>query len=115
MTFKLQEIDRVRGDTKAIPYILTTDDTGLPVDIAGYSFLLSVDTQQNPPDSATQVFQVAGSIVDAPSGKLQFQLTELQADQTPDVYWYDVQVTEDTGAIVTLLKGKWRVRQDITK
>lgn len=115
MAFKLQEIDRVRGDTKPIPFILTTDDTGLPVDITGYTFLLSVDTQQNPPDAVTQVFQVAGSIIDAPNGKIQFQLTIGQADQTPGTYWYDVQVTEASGAIVTLLKGKWRVRQDITK
>jgi len=115
MAFKQEEIRRLRGDTKPIPKILKSDDTGLAVNITGYTFVLTVDTQQNPPDAVTQQFQISGSIIDGPAGKVQFQPSLGQADQTPGTYWYDIQITEASGAIVTLLKGKWLIRQDITK
>lgn len=115
MAFRIEEVSRVRGDTKPIAKILKNDDTGLATDISGYSFLLSVDTRQNPPDTTTQQFQIAGSITDAVGGKVEFQPSVGQADQVPGVYWYDIQVTNASGDIETLVKGKWKIRQDITK
>lgn len=103
-----------RGDT--VPWTFTIkDDAGTPVDITGFSFLLTVDPSDEPSGSGDNLFQLTGAIVDGPNGIVRFNMSALQADQTPDVYYFDLQMTDGTSAIRTVAKGQFEFHQDITK
>lgn len=110
----MPEITRYRGDT--IPDKVVVKDTdGNVVNIAGYTFLLTVASEKEPADDTTEEFQVVGSITDAANGVVEFAPTALQTDITPGVYYYDVQMTTPAGRIGTILKDKYTILQDITK
>lgn len=106
---------RTRGDTAPHGFTIKSVATGDPVDITGYGFKLSVDSTKNPVDEDTQLFQLTGAITDAENGKVAFSPTADQADQTPKSYYYDVEMTDAGGAILTILKSKYVFTQDITK
>ena len=107
-------ITRSRGDTVA-DKVTVTDSAGVVVNIAGFSFLLTVNKLKEPTDTSQQLFQVTGTITDAPNGKVEFSPTALQTNQTPGKYYYDVQMTDGAGKIQTILFGRYTIRQDITK
>jgi hypothetical protein len=69
---------RVTGDTQPIR-LTQTDASGNVVDITDYSFRLVVDPNENPESSATNLFEVSGSIVSATGGVFEFALTDEQA------------------------------------
>jgi len=104
-----------RGDT--VPWTFTLKDAaGLPINITGYSFLLTVDPDEDPTSAANNLFQLVGTIVGDPlDGVVQFSLSTLQADQVPGVYWWDLQVTDSAGKIRTAAKGQFEFKQDVTK
>jgi len=106
------DITRERGDNYAIRW--QTKQNGAAFDITGATFKLSVDTRKDPPDASTQVFQVTGTIVDAPNGIYEFVPTTGQMNLTPKTYFFDVEMTKG-GQVATLVKGKFIVKQDITK
>lgn len=108
------DLCRVRGDTFPVNFTLT-DSAGAAVDITAATFLLTVDPSAAPSDALANIFQIVGTITDAPNGKFQFAISPANADQTPDDYNYDVQMTDSGGSIRTISKGKWQVVQDITK
>lgn len=107
-------LTRYRGDTYP-DEITVTDETGSAVDITGYTFLLTVNTERSPTSIATQVFQLTGTIVDAAAGQVNFAPSAMQADQTPAKYYFDIQMTTTTPHIKTIAKGTYTFTQDITK
>lgn len=109
-----QDICRKRGDTN--PFTLTIKDgDGNAIDISLYAFVLTVDPSPDPADASENLFQLSGTIVDGPNGIVSFEPTTLQADQEPDTYFYDVQMTDDASKIRTILQGEFEISQDITK
>ena len=108
------EVCRVRGDT--FPIALTVvDEAGDPIDVTvATDILLTVDPSRTPVDDTNNLFQLTGAVVDGPTGKIEFAITALQADQTPGRYFYDVQLDLGDG-IRTVLNGTFRFQQDITK
>lgn len=115
-TAKPAELDicRVRGDT--FPMVFTMVDTaGDPINIAGFSFLLTVDPAEEPIGAGNNRFQLAGAITDAAGGEVTFTMSAGQADQTPKEYFYDLQQTDTGGSIRTIAKGSFTFVQDITK
>lgn len=90
-------------------------ESGYPVDITGYSFTMSVNTLEAPPNIGTQLFSLAGVITSASGGLVEFAPSALQADQTPGTYYYDIQMTDAGGRIQTLCVGTYTFTQDITK
>lgn len=106
-------ITRYRGDTAADQFTITRD--GVAVDITGSTFKLTVNTEQNPTDITNQLLSVTGTITDAAAGQMEFAPSALEADQTPGDYYYDVQMTDASGGIRTIIKGRYRFKQDITK
>lgn len=104
-----------RGDTFAFSFSLTDSETEAPIDITGYSFLLTVDTLENPPDATTNLFSLTGVLTNPTGGVVQFSLSALQADQAPDTYYYDVQMVDGVGGKRTVAKGEFLIEQDITK
>ena len=106
-------IERVRGDT--YPFVLSIQDAaGAPIDVTGFSFLLTVDPSDEPADATNNLFQLVGAIIDAANGKVQFTPTTLDADHVGE-FFHDVQQTDGTGAIRTIAKGPYNLSQDITK
>ncbi len=104
-----------RGDT--VPWTFTMK-TGTPlavVNITGFSFLLTVDPSDAPTGSANNLFQLTGTITDAPNGIVQFEMSAVQADQTPNTYHYDLQQTDGAGKIRSVVKGEFEFQQDTTK
>ncbi len=103
-----------RGDTT--PWTFTIlNSAGAAINITGFSFLLTVDPSDEPTSSANNLFQLTGTITDAANGVVQFELSAVQADQTPSVYFFDLQQTDGAGKLRTIAKGEYEFKQDITK
>lgn len=109
-------VEWYRGDS--YPFELTVKDkeTGNPIDITGYSFLFTVNTSKDPIDAADEVFSVSGVLDGTPStGKVSFTPTAVQTNIDKKKYYYDVQMTDDSGNIRTIAKNSFSILQDITK
>ncbi len=111
----MTDITRRRGDTYADEFTLKSKATGLPINLTGYAFTMTVDPSAAPVDAAGNLFSLAGTIVDAAAGRVEFAPSAVQADQTPGTYFYDVQMTDGAGRIRTVAAGKYKIVQDITK
>lgn len=103
-------IERKRGDTYDI-IINVVDSNKAPISLTSETFQLSVSTRQNP-TVAPDILSVAGSIVDAPNGKVSFAI---DGTQSVGSYYYDIQMTDTASKIRTIAKDTFRVVQDITK
>ena len=104
-----------RGDTTPWTFTIKTGSPAVAVNITGFSFLLTVDPSSEPTGSGSNLFQLTGTITDAANGIMSFELTATQADQTPDVYFYDLQQTDGASKLRTVVKGEFEFKQDITK
>lgn len=107
------DLCRVRGDT--FPFSVTITQVGAPVDITGYTIVMTVDPSDAPADASGNLFTNTAVITDGPNGVATFTLSTPDADQTPNDYFHDMQLTDGSGAIRTFAKGKYQVLQDITK
>lgn len=107
-------LERRRGDSYADEFEITSETTGQPVDITGFTFLMTVDPEKAPVNSDNNIFQVAGNITDGPNGLVEFAPTAVQTDVLGS-YFYDIQMTDTGGRIRTVIAGKYKLVQDITK
>jgi hypothetical protein len=113
---------RFRGDTYPAKFRATNEGSPQVLDITSYAFLMTVNSVKSPdanssPIVGDQKFQITGTITDAATGRFEFQYTGSPAPQLldPGTYYYDVQMTDGTGDIRTIIKGKYTIKQDITK
>lgn len=107
-------ITRYRGDTYADEFEIKNKITGLPLNITGYTFLLTVNTARDPTNTTTQQYQIVGVIVSAVEGRVEFTPTTLQADRL-GFYYYDVQMVDGAGRKRTVVLDEYDYVQDITK
>jgi hypothetical protein len=110
-------LDYRRGDSRAIVFVLTSKDTGLPLDLTGYtSPVLAVNSDQEPTDITNQKFTVAGAIdADPTTGRVSFTPTTTNSDQTPSTYYYDAQILDAASGKLTFVQGEFNITQDIAK
>lgn len=108
-------ITRRRGDTYADEITVTSSTTKAPIDIAGYTFTMTLDPEKAPATADNNIYQLTGTIVDAPTGRVEFAPSALQADQTPGTYWFDIQMVDGAGRKRTIALDKYTYTQDITK
>jgi len=94
--------------------VTLTTDGSTPIDISGTSFLLTVDPSAEPADDSANLYQITGSIINAAAGTVGFTPSSLQSAAAAGEYYYDIQWTNGS-TIRTIMKGKWTIRQDITK
>lgn len=108
-------ITRKRGDTYADEITVKSKATGLPINITGYTFTMTLDPAKDPATSANNLYTLTGTIIDAPAGRVEFAPTAMQADQPPNTYYYDVQMVDGAGRKRTILLDKYKYEQDIGK
>lgn len=112
-------IARKRGDTAPDKiFVKDPDDPTLPLDITGFSYILTVNTEQDPDPAVpigTQLVSIAGTITDAINGVVEFLWTPGDADQAVDDYFYDIQQMDVSGKLLTIAKNQYKFQQDITK
>ena len=116
----LAQISIKRGDSYPLGIRLRDNSNSNYLDITGYTFLLTVDTRQDPDDTSTQVFQLVG-LVDpdqvANAGCVSFLPSITDTDKDPAVYYYDIQMVYGPGSayVRTIAKDKFSIIMDITK
>jgi hypothetical protein len=110
----MSDITRYRGDTYADEFVIKSKATGLPINIAGYTFLLTVDPEKAPVSDTNNLFSIVGTIVDAPTGRVEFAPSAPQADRVGS-FFYDVQMIDGAGRKRTVVMAKYKFVQDITK
>ena len=108
-------ITRKRGDTYADEITVKSKATGLPINIAGYSFTMTLDPLKDPLTAANNLYSLVGTIIDAPAGRVECAPSALQADQPPGVYYYDVQMIDGAGRKRAIALDKYKYEQDISK
>ena len=116
-------IARKRGDTAPDKIFVTDPETGppaTPLDITGFGFKLTVNTERDPdpvgpPVVGTELVSIVGTITDGPGGEVEFPWSPGDADQTPDDYFYDIEQTDTAGRILTIAKEEYKFQQDVTK
>lgn len=110
----MADITRKRGDTYADEFIIKSARTKLPIDITGYTFLLTLDPEKSPQSNVNNLYQLTGTILDAAAGRVEFAPSISQANLLGN-YFYDVQMIDGLGRIRTIIAGRYKYVQDITK
>ena len=112
----MASISRYRGDT-AVDSFTVLDSDGTARNVTSHTFLMTIDEKLNPTSEATQIAQIPGTIVDAAAGEIEFQCEDgsFDFDIDPGTYYYDIQMTDSGGRVVTLAKDEYIIDQDITK
>jgi hypothetical protein len=110
----MTDFTRKRGDTYADEIIVKSKATGLPINITGYTLVMTLDPSATPADSSKNVYQLTGTILDAVNGRVEFAPSPTQANQVGGFY-YDVQMIDGAGRKRTILAGKYKYVQDISK
>jgi hypothetical protein len=105
------QLNRTRGDTSAD--VITVSYNTLPVDLAGCTAVMTLNTLRNPVDTTSQIYQVPG-VISLFDSSISFSPTAEQANQV-GFFYYDIQLTEANGAVRTLVKDAYNYVQDITK
>lgn len=104
-----------RGDNDPKTFTIR-DAAGVIIDISSQTFGMSVNTKKDPPDTANEIFQVAGIFVtDGTDGQIQFTPPALSLDgvTAPGTAFYDV--NRITPSKKTLVKGRVVFIMDIDK
>ncbi len=110
------DIQRTRADTFPFTMVFTDKVTGTAIDLTGSTFKLTVDPSPAPADALGNLFTNVPVIVGAGTdGRIRVTLSAGDANQTPAVYFYDIEQIDGASAVRTLVKGQWEVEQDITK
>ena len=114
-------IARKRGDTA--PDKITVLDPeaatpGTPLDVTGFAFKLTVNTEQDPdptPPIGVELVSITGTLIDPVNGVVEFPWSSGEADQVPEEYFYDIEQTDVAGKILTIAKERYIFQQDVTK
>ncbi|MGB5811736.1 MAG: hypothetical protein WBG86_14460 [Polyangiales bacterium] len=107
------EVCVVRGDSTPFSFTLQTT-AAVAIPITGWSFLLTVNRQEDPTDTADQLFQLTGLVTDGPNGVFQFSPLTTTFTVVGE-FFADIQATDASANVRTLGKGKFTIEQDITK
>ena len=103
-----------RGDDYPIPLAFTKN--GEPEDITGWKIYFTVKHLDSDTDDDAVIKYDITDHSDPTNGKSLIFLTNGETgDILPGKYVYDIQYKKDNGTVKTIMKGKLRVLQDVTK
>lgn len=103
-----------RGDSDAKGFEVQ-NSAGAAINITGFTFKLTVSSERDPADQVNEQFTIVGVIGSPTAGTVSFAPTVTDTDITPGIYFYDIEQTDVSSRIKTIIKGKCRIVQDITK
>ena len=110
------EVDICVTKEDSEPFSFTIQDgDGVAIDVTGFTFLLTVDPSNEPPDDTTKIFQLAGALTDPTNGIITFSPSAIDLDQDPSDYFYDVYRTNVGGDGRTIIKGKFTIDPQVTQ
>lgn len=115
----LGDIEWYRGDSFSFGIRIKDKRTAEYIDLTGYSFLLTVNSEEDPSDSSKTLFQVVGVLDEDQvlnKGWVYFtpKISDT-ADALIDTYYYDIQLMQSVGRPRTVAKHSFTLLQDITK
>lgn len=99
-------ITRTQGDTYADELTILSRSTGLPVLLTGYTLQLIVSSSLDSDDVSARKYVLAGVILNAAAGRVEFAPTALQADLV-GTFFYQFKMVDGVGRKRTLQKGKY--------
>lgn len=100
-----------RGDTMRL-LVELRDASGAPVDITGWTFVSQLRPTADDPSSVP----IAITVNDPTSGSLQLELAPVvTAALTVRDYAFDVEATDTTDDVKTLIVGQLRVKEDVSR
>ncbi len=109
-----KEICWGRGDSDAKGFVVQ-DSAGVAIDITGFSFKLTVSSDKDPTDQVNEQFSITGVLGSPTAGEVSFAPSISDTDIAPGTYFYDIEQTDGSSRIKTIIKGKAKIIQDITK
>jgi len=116
MATLLGPIGFYRGDSYPLELTIKNKTTKIAIDITGYSFKLTVDTLEDPPDNTTKLFDITGILDGVPTtGKVSFKPTTVNTDQEKGEYYYDIEMIDASSNKRTIKKETFTILQDISK
>lgn len=110
----MTDITRYRGDTYADVFTLKNAQTKQPLNLTGHTFVMTLDPNKAPTSTATNLYSITGTILDAAAGTVEFAPSSTQANNVGK-YFYDIQMVDGQGRKRTILTGKYTYTQDIGK
>ncbi len=115
------EICIQRGDTFA--WTIRLEDTaGVAIDLGTNTYVLTTNTDSDPPDNTNEIFQLTGTVLNQTTntGEIQFQVSAANwttfdgVTTAPDTVFYDLEENSGSG-LRSIAKGDFKVEQDISK
>lgn len=108
-----------RGDNDPKGFTIKDSD-GAAIDVTSFSFKMTVNTAKDPdpvgpPVVGVEQFTIVGVIVSGPDGQISFSPLTTDTEIPATVYFYDIEQTDAASKIKTLVKGKLKIIQDISK
>lgn len=107
------DISRRRGDTKRMVFVIK-DDNGIVDITTGYSFIMTIDPEKEPVNDTNNLFQIVGNLLEPSAGRVSFSPTDADADNLGS-YYHDIQMIDPNTEKSTIVYGKYKLSQDITK
>jgi hypothetical protein len=108
-----------RGDTFLFETLRFWSDTAktVPIDISGHTFAMEV---KDADDVVILTFAGASEFVVSGAGDNYLTVTKAAADMLVDAspdgepYKYDLEMTDGSGVVSTIMKGNFTIEQDVT-
>lgn len=111
----MEPIDAIRGDSRNIRVAFQQND-GTAYNITGGKVFFTVSRVGAPVnDSAAVISKLVTTHTDATAGETTISLTPSDTNITPGVYWYDVQLVDTLGNVLSKGKQRFVVISDITR
>ena len=108
-------IELIRGDSRDIG-VTFKDKDGTPINLTGGAVFFTVSRNQNPQnDDDALILKNVSSHADPESGRTVIKLTPEDTDIKPGSFWYDVQLVDVEGNVLSKEKAQITVVSDITR
>jgi hypothetical protein len=105
----------IRGDNRNIE-ITFKQASGAAYDLADGTVTFTVDRSSDPSNNDNSIIQkVVTSHIDAENGVTMIQLSPADTEQKVGDYWYDAQLVDAQGNVVSKLKDRFQIVSDITR
>lgn len=110
------DIEIVRGDSELLEVVIEDEETGLPINITGYTIYFTVNkTKDASNDDDAVIKKDITSHVDPTHGITDIVLDGTDTNLAPGKYHYDVQYKDTDDNVKTVIIGNIIVIQDVTK